>query len=78
MTVEDMKPTKYHKSLMIEIESILNDAMFDDINNCDNSNEMWDKLAFVHGGDENVLRERLVAMRGKYNEMRMKEVQNVV
>ena len=34
---------------------------------------MWDKLAQIHGGDKNVLRDEVKKLRGKFDDMRMKE-----
>lgn len=39
---------------------------------------MWDKLALIHGGDTNVRRDKDEILRGKYDDMRMKEDENVV
>lgn len=35
-------------------------------------------MEIVHGGDENILRERVESLRVKYSGMRMKEDENVV
>jgi hypothetical protein len=78
MTLEKMAKKKYHNSLMIEIASALNDLEFDDVKNCANAKKMWDKLALVHGGDPNLLRAKVESLRGKYDDMRMKEGENVV
>ena len=51
MTLEKMVEKKDHNSLMIEIGPSLNDLEFDDVKNCANAKEMWDKLALVHGGE---------------------------
>lgn len=62
---------------MIEIASTLNDLKFDDIKNYTNTKDTWDKLTLVHDGDENVVRAKLESLRGKYDDMRMKEGENV-
>ena len=38
---------------------------------------MWDKLKLVHGGDDNVWRDKAKSLRGKYPNMGMKEGENV-
>lgn len=43
---------------MNDIASSLNDIEFDDVNKCTTGKEMWDNLALVHGGDDNVLIEK--------------------
>lgn len=57
MTLEEMAKKKDHNSLMIEIQFSLNEFEFDDVKNCSNSKQMWDKLTLVHGVDPNVLRD---------------------
>ena len=39
---------------------------------------MWDKLTLVHGEYENVLRAKEEILRGKYDEMKMKDVETIM
>lgn len=39
---------------------------------------MWDKLKTLYGGNDNVLRAKSKSLRGKFNEMRMMEGENIV
>lgn len=71
MTIDQMKAKQEHNNLMIEIASSLNDVEFDDIKDCATTKEMWDKLVPFHGGDQNVLREKVESPRGKFNDTRM-------
>ena len=64
--------------MMLEIASTLNDVKFDDIKKCIDAKEIWDKLALVHGEHKNVLRPRVECLRGKYDDIRMKEGKIVV
>src|SRR5271156_723681 len=38
---------------------------------------MWDKLKLVHGGDKNVLRAKAEILRGKFDDLKMKEGENI-
>jgi hypothetical protein len=39
---------------------------------------MWDKLKTMYGGDDNVLRAKSKSLRGKFDDMRMMEGENIV
>ena len=53
-----MKEKKEQKTLIIEIDSSLNDAKFDDVKDSVIVKNMWDELALVHRDDHNVLRKK--------------------
>ena len=38
---------------------------------------MWEALSNIYGGDENVQREKRESLRGKFNEIRMEEGENI-
>ena len=38
---------------------------------------MWDALHTIYGGDTNFLRAKSKSLRGKFDDMRMKEGQNI-
>ena len=38
---------------------------------------MWDDLKTIYGGDKNVQRAKLESLRGNFDEMRMKEGENI-
>ena len=67
----------FDNNTMTEFTSSLNDVEIDDINNFRNAKQMWEKLALVHGGYPNVLRVKVESLRGKYDDMRIKEGKNV-
>ena len=50
--------------------STLNDVEFDNLKNCATTKEMWDKISLVHGGYQNVLREKDGSLKGKFDERR--------
>ena len=75
--MEQMNEKISHTSLMIETVYSLNDVKFDDIMNYDNAEKIWDMLKLVHGGDDNVIRPKVEILRGKYDDIRMKEGENV-
>ena len=62
---------------MLEIASTLSYVKFDDIKGCDSANKMWDALHTISRGDKNVLGAKTKSLRGKFDDMRMKEGENV-
>ena len=74
---KDMKKKKEHNHTMLEIASALSYAEFDDIKGLDSAKKMWDALATIYGGDKNVLRAKAESLRGKFDDMRMEEGENI-
>ena len=62
---------------MLEIASALSYAEFDDIKGLDSEKKMWDALNTIYGGDKNVQRAELKSLRGKFDDMRMEEGENI-
>ena len=62
---------------MLETTSTLSYAKFDDIKGCDSAKKMWDTLHTIYGGDKNVLRAKAKSLRGKFDDMRMQEGENI-
>ena len=62
---------------MLEIASVLSYLEFDDIKECIIANKMWDKMTKIHGGDKNVLRGKSKILRGKFDDMKMVEGENI-
>ena len=62
---------------MLEIASALRYVKFDDIKGCDTAKKMWDSLHYIHGGDKNVQRAKSESLRGKFDDMRMEEGENI-
>ena len=52
-----MNEKRNHNNMMIEILNDLNIVEFDDVKNCANAKQMWDKLKLAHGRDANVVLE---------------------
>ena len=75
-TTKEMKK-KEHNQAMMEIASTLSYAKFDDIKDCKSALQMWKVLSNIYGGDENVQREKRESLRGKFDDMRMEEVENI-
>ena len=59
------------------IASSLSYSKFNDIKGCDSAKMMWDSLHTIYGGDTNVLRDKSGSLRGKFDDMRMEEGENV-
>ena len=72
-----MKKKKEHNQAMLEIASTLSYAKFDDIKGVDSAKKMWDALTTIYGGDTNVLRAKSQGIRGKFEDMKMQEGENV-
>ena len=62
---------------MLEIASTLSYAEFDDIKGYDSAKKMWDALHTIYEGDKNVLRAKAENLRGKFDDMRMHEGENI-
>ena len=76
-TIEDMKKKKEHNQAMLEIDSALSYEKIDDIKGCDTTKKIWDALHTIYGGDKNVQRAKSESLRGKFDDMRMEEGENI-
>ena len=76
-TIEDMKMKKEHNQTMLETASALSYVEFDDIKGVDSAKKMWDALHTIYGGEKNVQRAKLEILTGKFDDMRMKEGENI-
>ena len=76
-TVEDMKKKKEHNQVMLEIASALSYVEFDDIKGWKTTYKMWKSMYTIYGGDKNVQRSKLKILRGNFDNMRMKEGENI-
>ena len=77
LTIEQLKLKQEHNQAMLEISSSLSYAKFDEIKGCDSAKKMCDALHTIYGGDANVLRAKFESLRGKFDDMRMQEGENV-
>lgn len=78
MIAQQLKDMKEHNQAMLEIPSVLSYVEFDDTKECDSAKKMWDKNKTIYWGDDNVLRVKSESLRGKIDEMRMMEGENIV
>ena len=62
---------------MLEIASTLSYVEFDDIKGLDSEKKMWDALNTIYGGDKTVQRAKLESLRGKFDDMKMEEGENI-
>ena len=62
---------------MLEIASTLSYTEYDDIKGCDTTHKMWETLSNIYGGDDNVKRAKREILRGKFDDMKMEEGENV-
>ena len=77
LIAQDLKQKKEHNQEMLEIASALSYVKFNDIKGYDSAKKMWDSLQTIYGGDANVLRAKSKSIRGKFDDMRMQESENV-
>ena len=61
----------------MEIASSLSYAEFDDIEGLNSAKNMWDALDTIYGGDKNVQRAKSESLKGKFDDMRMEEGENI-
>ena len=62
---------------MLEIASSLSYTRFYDIKCLDSAKKMWDALSTIYGGDTNVLRAKVESLKGKFDDIRMEEGENI-
>lgn len=77
LSVEDIFEKKNHNIMMIDIAATLNYAKFDEVKYYKTTFDMQTKLKEIYGGDENVRRAKEKSLRGKFDQMRMREDENV-
>jgi hypothetical protein len=63
--------------MMIDIASALSYEEFDDIKDCKTAFAMWNKLKDIYGGDDNVKRAKAESLRGQFDQLRMREDENI-
>src|SRR5271156_5664876 len=73
LIVDQLREKHEHNCMVIELSSSLSDAEFEDVKDCKTAKKMWDKLKLVHGGDTNILRANAKSLKGKFDDLRMKE-----
>ena len=62
---------------MIDIASTLNNAEFDEVKDCPTIHEMGVKLKDISRGDDNVSRAKAKSLRGQFDQMNMREDENI-
>ena len=72
-----MRKKKEHNQKILEIASSLSYDQFDDIKGCTSTFKMWEALSNIYGGDQNVQRVKRERLRGKLDDMRMEEGENI-
>lgn len=77
LTAKEMRAKQEHNQVMLEIASALSYLEFEDIKDCTTAKDMWDTLARIYGGDLNVLKVKVESLRGKFDEMKMQEGENI-
>ena len=77
LTAEDLRKMKEHNQAMLEIASALSYVEYDDIKGCDNAHKMWETLSTIYGGDDNIKKAKRESLRGKFDDMKMEEGENV-
>ena len=78
LSIDDLNKRKEHNQAMLEIALALSYAKYDDIKGCDTSHKMWENLSNICGGDDNFKRAKREILRGKFDDMKMEEGENVL
>ena len=63
--------------MMIDITWALKYVEFDEVKGCVTTHEMWTKLKDVNEGDDNVKRAKEEILRGQFDEMKIREDENI-
>ena len=77
LSVNDIAEKKTHNNMIIDIASALSYEEFDDIKDCKTAFDMWNKLKEIYGGDDNVKRAKAESLRGQFDQMKMREDENI-
>ena len=77
LSVGDIAKKKNHNAMMIDITSTLRYEEFDEIKDYKTTHAMWNKIKEIYGGDENVRRTKVKSLRGQFDQMRMREDENI-
>ena len=77
LTAEDMEKKKEHNQVMLKIASAPRYVEFDDIKGCDTAKKMWDSLHTIYGGKKYVRGAKFESLRGKFDDMRMEDRENI-
>ena len=77
LSINDIVEKKTHNTMMIDITSALSYEEFDEIKDCKTTHAMWIKLKEIYGGDDNVRRAKEEILRGKFDQMKMREDENI-
>ena len=64
LSVEDIIEKKNHNVMMINLASTLSYAKFDEVKDYKNAFEMWNKLKYIYGGDDNVKKAKDESLKG--------------
>ena len=77
MIVEEIAEKKSNNIMMIDMDSSLNYAKFDEVKDCGIVYEMWIELKAIYGGDDNVRRAKVKILRGQFDQIKMREDENI-
>ena len=77
LSINDIAEKKTHNTMMIDIASSLTYEEFDDIKAYKSAFSMWNKLKDIYGGDDNVRRAIVESLRGQFDQMRIREDENI-
>ena len=77
LAMDQMVDMKNHYIMMIHIASSLNYFKFGEVNDFPTTYDIWNKLEKVYGGDDNVKRAKEKCLGGQFDQMKMKEDDNI-
>ena len=62
---------------MVDIAFALSYIEFDEVKDYKTAHEMWNKLKDIYGGGDNVRRSKVESLRGQFDQMKMREDENI-
>lgn len=77
LTPDQIKERQDNTTAMDLIASSLSDNEYVEVQDLKTIFQMWNKLKIVYGGDPHIQKAKVDSLRGKYDEMRMQEGENI-
>ena len=77
LSVEEISKNKNHNIIMIEIVSGHNYVEFVEAKSWTTAYDMWIKLKFIDGRDDNVRRVKAKSLREQFDQIKIREDENI-
>lgn len=77
LTPDELKDLQENMQALEAIVSTLSNSEYIDVQGFKTAHDIWEKLETIHGGNEHVQRAKEEILRGKFDDMKMKEGENI-